>query len=179
MKKQYEKKIIENDTHLKYLADSARAYHIIDSVIKEVKTESKQANRKTIKPNGLNQLDTIKCPVEFDEAYIMYTELSTPIIHASFKNKSNKTIDAVKCVIECYNRFDEKVINPLSDSHKIYADFESTISPDDYGGGNMDLTFTQDATSKAKITVLKVHFTDGTVWSSNKSRVSIIAKSLL
>ncbi|MFZ4800165.1 MAG: hypothetical protein ACOYMA_21930 [Bacteroidia bacterium] len=104
-------------------------------------------------------------PLEFNEARIYPNEIGEPVLRINIHNNSTKTIDAFRCKVQCLNRFDEPVKDPFSRSNQAYITDQETIRPGEDGGGLNSFVFHfQGQTTKIKIILVKVHFTDGTFW---------------
>ena len=103
-------------------------------------------------------------PLDFFSAEIFNDELGTPTLKLQMHNNSAKIVDAFKCVVKCYNRFDEAVKGIENSNTGIITD-QARIDPGEDGGNIEGYSFTFfSGISKMKLTLLKVHFQDGSNW---------------
>lgn len=106
-------------------------------------------------------------PLKVVEAYVQKNSIGTPEAYVIVRNTSNKTIDAYKVSILCYNSFGEPV-SDFSGSNEYRGIAQDVyISPGETFGYNYYwLLAVQDTTTKITATITEVHFTDGTTWPS-------------
>jgi uncharacterized membrane protein len=101
-------------------------------------------------------------PVTVEKATVGQDMIGTPQANVTFKNTSKKEIDGIKARIKTFNNFDEPVNGFMSDNT-----FDA-ISQDKIAAGKINTSvwtmYNFDTTSKIKVEVYNVHFTDGTTW---------------
>lgn len=185
--------IDKNQKEIDGLSSNGKTVIIKPTETKIIRVKKNINKTPVVKVSPNNNIDTVikvkkkksspiveEAPVEFDEANIVYNSLDEPLLRIVLKNVSNKNIDAIRCQIECYNRFDEKIVNPMTNSNKGYITCEALILPGELGCNmtRYSLLWVGNST-KAKITVKKVHFEDGKVWyPKGKNQVKTIARTM-
>lgn len=101
-------------------------------------------------------------PISIEKSSVTRDMIGTPEANVTLKNISKKEIDGVKARIKTFNNFDEPV-NGFLDDNTFEAISQDKIQP----GKTNDSTWTLynfDGTSKIKVEIYHVHFTDGTAW---------------
>lgn len=102
-------------------------------------------------------------PVTIEKATVTKDMIGTPEANVTFKNTTTKEVDGIKARIQAFNNFDEPVKGNFSDSNVFEA-----ISQDKIAAGKSDTSvwtmYNFDTTSKIKVEVYNIHFTDGTTW---------------
>ncbi len=103
-------------------------------------------------------------PLKITDKKITYNSIGVPEAHISFKNVSNKTIDALELTIKCYDSYGRVVKESISNRGAFYAISQSrNIIPGSQQGGTWTLNLFRN-TTKVEVFVTSVHYTDGTVW---------------
>ena len=108
----------------------------------------------------MNEAKSYNSPIAFLYAAITYNSIGVPQASISIKNITKKTIDAYTIRIECYNNFDRPV-NHI-DGNIFQGISQETINPNEEDLFNTWVLHGFDNTTKIKISLREVHFTDGT-----------------
>lgn len=118
-------------------------------------------------------------PLEFLTAEVINDEVA-PILRVEMHNNSTKSVDAFKCIVKCYNRFDEPV-KGLSNSNTGVITNQETIEPGEDGGNLANYNFYFfEGIAKVKVTLIKIHFKDGSIWEPKQGQsITITASSQL
>ena len=102
------------------------------------------------------------CPVEIQESYISENVIGEPVASIRYINISEKTIDAIDINMYCYDNFNEKVNRIGGDN------IFNGISQDELQSGYEQTAewtlHLYENTKKIKPKIIRVHFTDGSVW---------------
>ena len=184
------KKLEEGDTlHacLNFMIAKAKGYYKInhyygedeEQYIDDVQTNCYDENRiikKEIREN--TEFKKLNYPpLEFLSAEVINDDIA-PILRVEMHNNSKKTVDAFKCVVKCYNRFDEPV-KGLSNSNTGIITNQETIESGEDGGNLANYNFYFfDGIAKVKVTLIKVHFKDGGGWEPRSGQsITITATS--
>jgi hypothetical protein len=103
-------------------------------------------------------------PIEFVSALIVSDEFS-PVLKIEVHNNQSRTVNAFRCKVECFTNFGEPV-RGVSRTNFGTITNQETIEPGQDGGvGTTYSLWFKDGIGKAKVTLLKVHFSDGTIWT--------------
>jgi len=115
-------------------------------------------------------------PIYFVSAEVNFNSIGTPEANLVVKNISKKVIDAYEIKIYCYDRFDRPVRHYATNSNVSEGISQEKIGPNGINGskisedyyccGDTWTLYGHDTTTKIKVYLSKVHFTDGTRWIS-------------
>ncbi len=108
------------------------------------------------------------CPIEITESFVISNEIGEPIAVIKYLNVTDKLIDGVEFDIACFDNFERKV-NQIRGNN-----ISGGISQDNLESGyeitNQWTLHLQENTTHIKPKVTKVHFSDGTIWPSLKTK---------
>ncbi|MFF2889662.1 hypothetical protein [Paenibacillus sp. NPDC057967] len=121
--------------------------------------------RKTELTNELKVNNNV--PLKVTGTTIGYNLIGIPEPEITFKNLSDKTIDALEIEIRCYDTFGRAVTFPG------YSNLFRGIAQEVMIPSGTEDTFVWtlnlfDNTTKVNVTVTNVHYTDGTTWKKKK-----------
>lgn len=119
--------------------------------------------------------EAIKPPLQLMYGFVRKNVINNPTAGLVLKNISNKTIDAYTVEIHCYNNYGEPVRHYASGSNVCRGISQESIAPGATYGYNYVWTLHGlENTTKVDIELVKVHCTDGTVWTPEAGqRVSV------
>lgn len=103
-------------------------------------------------------------PVKIIKYKLMENEIGTPVIVLTYKNDSNKTIDALTFSVDCYDNFNEPV-NKISGGNTYTGIAQEILKPGKRTVDSWTLYLFDNATKVSQPKITKVHFTDGSTWS--------------
>lgn len=167
------------DNEWKYIFIGSAIKSIEDHNYKVIKSENFKGEQKYIQTKYLEYAHMLEknrkaelakelkanknAPIKVTGSEIEYDSLDNPESHISFKNLSTKTVDAFEVDIYCYDTFDREV------TFTGYGNVFGGIAQDIYmpSGSEESLYWTLDLfdnTTKVKVVVTAVHYTDGTTW---------------
>ena len=132
----------------------------INKVIDKYKNETEELEKKLSEERALNQ----GVPLKITNKSVTYNSIGIPEANISFKNLSNKTIDALELTIKCYDSYGRVVKELISNRDAFYAISQNrNIIPGSEEGGTWTLNLFEN-TTKIEVIVTSVHYTDGTSW---------------
>ncbi len=106
----------------------------------------------------------LECPLEPIDGRITRDSANVPYVYAQWENVTDKTIDAYKVEIRCYDRFGDPVYYYTNRSNVFTGQAQHTIKPGrKTPSGTYWYMHGFDLLAEAKLKITKVHFTDGTV----------------
>ncbi len=117
---------------------------------------------------NIEKLKKIGSPIYFISAYVTFNAIENPGAMIAIENISKDTIDAYTVGIYCYNRFGEPVNHYLYHTNRFGGISQETIKPNEEKFGESWTLFGHENTSKIKVILEKVHFTNGKTWYSKK-----------
>lgn len=140
--------------------------------IKELKIKAEAAKAvddvmKTIGKDIFNKALSLKddCPVSIQSVKIYKPEYSySKAYRISYKNKGTKTVDAIKFMIYGENNWGEPEAISIIGAAYTYAEDQSIIRPGKTVSNSW--TVSTGEPTKMKAVVIKLHFTDGSLWSA-------------
>lgn len=139
--------------------------------IEEINTEPQSLYYKKMNLKSddreLNKLKAQGYPVWFLDASISFNAIDDPEAKISLMNISSKIIDAYTVDIYCYDRFGRPVVHYAHDSNVFGGKSKDTIQPGDTDKAAWRL-HGHENTSKIKVFIREVHFSDGGTWSPKK-----------
>lgn len=126
----------------------------------------------------LVKIDTFKAhgiPLFFLSAEVWYDAIGTPEVRIIAKNISNKDIDAYSIQVYCYNNYNEPV-NHYSNQTNVFNGIsqgvliagKTTFLHDEW------TLYGYDNTTKVKIYLKKVHFTNDSIWFPKDKKITMI-----
>lgn len=141
---------------------------------KEQEDAQQQANQKaaqqqtTDKENLKNELYKLidSCPLEVSRQQIAYNSIGEALSSVTAKNNSNKTIDAFKIYIYCYDNFN-KPVNHYAYNTNIFTGIKQDKIRPNESISCKDYDWTMhgfDNTTKIQAIVKEIHYTDNTSW---------------
>lgn len=129
--------------------------HFKDSLMKKVNQDIAEKSINT-------QND---CPLKITKSWITHNSIGTSEANINIKNNSDKTVDALKVGILCYNNFDEPITESISGANQYMGISQSKLRPNKTETDTW-VMYLFDNTTKIKPYIYQVHFTDGTIWQS-------------
>lgn len=108
----------------------------------------------------------LKSYIALDEAYITFNSIGVPEANILAYNISDDIIDAYTVDIYCYDNFKNPVKHYAHNSNIFKGISQNEVA----SGGTIESSWElhgYDNTTKIKIILTKVHFTNGKVWNSN------------
>ena len=131
----------------------------INKVIDKYKNETEELEKKLSEERALNQ----GVPLKITNKSVTYNSIGIPEANISFKNLSNKTIDALELTIKCYDSYGRVVKELISNRDALCNSQNRNIIPGSEEGGTWTLNLFEN-TTKIEVIVTSVHYTDGTSW---------------
>lgn len=117
--------------------------------------------------------EKLKSPIAFLSAFVTSNSIGNPEANIRFFSISNKIIDAFSVDIYCYDNFNRAVNHYLGRSNIVKGISQITREKGFIDEASWDL-FGHDNTTKIKVILRKIHFTDNTIWLANVQHPVII-----
>jgi len=132
-------------------------------------SQSQLKNAKSIEiEKELSQIEVVSAGISLDI-------IGTPNLDVSFKNNSEKTIDALVIKSYLYNNFDEPVGKWNSNSaDPFYGNVQEEIAPNQTKTLHWNLAVYGNATKTGMPIITKIHFTDGETVSQEDNSKKVI-----
>jgi hypothetical protein len=145
------------------------------------RTDVWKARMVVVRPITAAAVDRLKeheCPLRLVSATLRRNEIGLPEVWLTVKNPKASDAVAVEVKVECWNRFDDKVLDWSKRSHVFAGIAQKTIARG--GEETMAWQLTEhDQAAKIHVTVSRVKFADGTIWKDEKSEESTGLKAEL
>lgn len=111
------------------------------------------------------------CPVEIVSASVERNAIGVPEVSVQLKNRAQSDVTAIEVSIECWNRFDEKVMDWAGRTYVFHGIGQSTIRRGTQETLSWQLVGHEN-TAKVRAIVTRVKLTSGTEWKAdgNKSQ---------
>lgn len=127
--------------------------------------ESDKTSKDILKNQLSNELKANQnIPLKIIDKNISYNSIGTPEANITFKNLSNKTVDAFEVTIKCYDTYDRLVKESISNESAFYGISQNENMKIGETVCDTWTLYLFDNTTKINVYVTSVHFTDGTVW---------------
>lgn len=107
-------------------------------------------------------------PVKIIKYKLIQDEIGDPVIVITYKNESNKSIDALTFSVDCYDNFNEPV-NKISGGNTYTGIAQETLKPGKKTVDSWTMYLFDNTTKVSTPEITKVHFTDGSTWKFNSS----------
>lgn len=144
-----------DDLDLKVIKDNKQYY--IDTRVKQY-TDALKAELVANK----------NIPIKFTSVTKEENSIGTPEVVLIFKNLSGKTIDAFEADVYCYDNYDRPVKHYLRGTNRYGIIYQAEDKSENIVSGEHDYAvwtvYGHDNTTKFKVTLRSVHYTDGTRW---------------
>ena len=135
----------------------------------------------TVTPITVKELDRLKkhnCPLRIVSATLHRNVIGEPEVTLTVKNSTDNDAVAIEVNIECWNRFDEKVLGWGKQTNVFTGISQKRIEK-----GKEEVLAWQlsarDTTAKIRVTFARVKFADGTLWKDEKSEEGVGVKAKL
>jgi hypothetical protein len=123
----------------------------------------------------IKKFESIGIPIFFLTAEVGYDAIGTPEIKLIPKNISKKDIDAYTVQIYCYNNYNEPVNDQLKNTNIFTGTSQDILKAGKTVSFNDSWTlYGYDNTTKVKVYLKKVHFTDGTLWVPKDKKITLV-----
>lgn len=124
----------------------------------------------------IEKLKEIGVPLFFLSVEVWHDDIGTPEVKIITKNICQKDVDAFTIEVHCYDNYNDPV-NHYSTSTNIYKGVSQDILK---AGKTVFLSDTwtlygYDNTTKVKVYLIKVHFTDDTIWIPKDKTLTMVA----
>lgn len=107
-----------------------------------------------------------QCPVKILKYRLAEDEIGDPVIVLTYKNDSNKNIDALTFSVDCFDNFNEPV-NKMSGGNTFTGISQSVLRSGKRQMNYWTMYLFDNATKVSVPEITKVHFTDGTTWQKS------------
>lgn len=142
---------------------------IADAKVAEDKRIAEEKRQAELKQKEYDK--SIQPPLQLISAKVTFNAIDNPEASAVVKNISNKTVDAYDIAFYCYNRYDEPVNHYLHNTNIYNGTSQNTIKPyETAGDGYVWTLYGHETTAKVKAVLMRVHMTDGSVWTPKEGQ---------
>jgi hypothetical protein len=119
-----------------------------------------------------------KCPLEITAGGIIDNIIGTPELTIKLTNHTKYDVEAYVIEAECFNKFDDPVRRPGSDTNLFRGIGQDTIRSGESDAAKWNLTL-QETTSRAVVRIVRVKLSNGDEWNEDKDSnpsVTVTAK---
>ncbi len=139
---------------------------VVDEMVVDTNVTEDELNQYIVIENAFEKYKKLKSPIAFSLAYITHNDDDIPIANIQFFSITEKIIDALTVLVYCYDNFNRPVKHPLKHTNYFESLYQREIEFRDLKEPSWELNG-YEGTTKFRVVLTKVHFTDGKVWNSN------------